>query len=175
METNLAWMTVISVPPSLRPLRCTSQASASSLQVSMCPSTISPSLAACIPRPIREPDHSKPRRFHTGRDKMIPELTPVPSLPWLCPTSWLYRVPTLADDNGLSLSYLRLSAESNNMFRKRRLTASGTSGSNVDQGRCKLFRHLPWGQPSDHLGSPSKEAESRGCCKDSPGHCERVR
>ena len=30
------------------------------------------------------------------------------------------------------------------MFKKRKLTGSGTPGSNADQSRCERFRHLPW-------------------------------
>ena len=43
------------------------------------------------------------------------------------------------------------------MFRKRRLTNSGASGSNSDSGRCEWVLQLLWGQPVNNSESPAKK------------------
>ena len=42
------------------------------------------------------------------------------------------------------------------MFRKRRLTNSGASGSNADPNRCEWIQHLPSSQFSDCRGLLAK-------------------
>jgi hypothetical protein len=59
------------------------------------------------------------------------------------------------------------------MFRKRRPTNPGVSGTTPDPGRCEWVQHLMCGQLFDD-STASKEAEGCRWCENTPRYCERV-
>jgi hypothetical protein len=63
--------------------------------------------------------------------------------------------------------------ENKAMFRKRRPTNLGASGTNPDPGRCEWVQHLAFGQLFDDSAA-SKEAEGCRWREDTPRYCERV-
>ena len=60
------------------------------------------------------------------------------------------------------------------MFRKRRLTNSGATVSNLDPSRCEWVQLSPSGQLIDGSATRSKKAEDCGWGEDTPRHCERI-